>query len=132
MGRSETAAQVSIALKDAVGEKVGVDFAKQRSEVNMAVREIRSSFNILNHLGVDQNARGGLVALHPRSYQRNSSRTGKKEGRQRRRVQKIAPHSSMGGVGLLSCRIRSNASTISSQSISLHAPITLRAAWVVL
>src|SRR5919106_4480245 len=98
----------------------------------MAVREIRSSFQILNHLGVGQNARGGLVALHPRSDQLNSSGTGEEQCSQRRSIQKIAPHSSMGGVGLLSCRIRSSASTISSQSISLQAPITLRAAWVVL
>src|SRR2546422_9293228 len=132
MGRSETAAKVGIALKDTIGEKVGIDFAKQRSEVRMAVGEIRSSFNILNHLGVDQNARGCLVSLHPRSNQRNSSRTGKEQCRQRRRVQQIAPHSPMGGVGFLSCRIRSSASTISSQSISLPAPITLSAACVVL
>src|SRR5207245_6236064 len=124
-GRSETAAQVGIALKDTVGEKVGVDFAKQRSEVSMAVREIRSSFNILHHLSVGQNARGGLVALHPRRDQRNSSRTGKEQGSQRRRVQKIAPHSSMGGVGLLSCRIRSSALTIYSKFISITSPITL-------
>src|SRR5918996_4447322 len=98
----------------------------------MAVREIRSSFHILNHLGVGQNARGGLVALHPRSDQLNSSRTGQEQCSQRRRIQKIAPHSSMGGVGLLSCRIRSSAATISSQSRSLQAPITPKAFWVAL
>src|SRR2546421_707336 len=124
MGRSETAAKVGIALKDTIGEKVGIDFAKQRSQVRMAGGEIRSSFHILNHLGVDQNARGCLMALHPRRDQRNSSRTGKEQCSQRRRVEQIAPHSSIGGVGLLSWRIRSSASTISSQSISLHPPIT--------
>lgn len=36
MGQSETAAQVGIALQDTVGEKVRVDFAKQRSEVRIA------------------------------------------------------------------------------------------------
>jgi hypothetical protein len=77
----ETAAQVGIALKDTVGEKVGVDFAKQRSEVRMAGGEIRSSFDILHHLGVGQNARGGLVALHPRRYERNRSRPGKEQCR---------------------------------------------------
>src|SRR5438132_1042069 len=91
MGRSETAAQVGIALKDTIGEKVGIDFAKQRSQVRMAGGEIRSSFHILNHLGVDQNARGCLMALHPRRDQRNSSRTGKEQCSQRRRVEQIAP-----------------------------------------
>jgi hypothetical protein len=51
--RSKTASKVGIALKDAVGEKVRVDFAKQRSEVPMAGGEIRSSFYILHYLGVD-------------------------------------------------------------------------------
>ena len=52
VGGSETAAKVGIALKDAVREKVRVDFAKQRSEVSMAGGEIRSSLHIFNHLGV--------------------------------------------------------------------------------
>src|SRR5438094_2517173 len=116
MGRSETAAKVGIALKDMIGEKVGVDVAKEPAQLDMEGYKVREPFDVFHHLSIGQDAGGSLMLSQPggnKIYYRVASL---QIGPKRAGVQQVAPHSSMGGVGLLSCLMRSRASTMSFQS----------------
>ena len=66
MGRSEPAAKVGIALKDTVGEKVGVDVAKEPSQLGMEGEKVRESFDVFHHLSIGQDTGGSLMLSQPR------------------------------------------------------------------
>jgi hypothetical protein len=52
VGRSETAAKIGITLKDTVGEKVGVDVAKEPSRLGMEGEKVREPFHVFHHLTI--------------------------------------------------------------------------------
>src|SRR5215471_6071017 len=99
-----------------VGEKVGVDVAQEPSQLRMKVCKIRKPLNVLHHLSIGQDAGSCLPRSKPGGEKIHDRLASLQIGAKRASVQQIAPHSSMGGVGVLSWRMRSSASTMASQS----------------
>ena len=65
MGGSETAAKVGIALQDTIGEKVGVDVAKEPAQLGMEGDKVREPFDVFHHLSIGQDAGGSLMLSQP-------------------------------------------------------------------
>src|SRR6266850_5693628 len=131
MGRTHGAPNIRIALHDRIGQKIWIDFTKKYLQLLPAPREIRESFQVFNHLGIDQNAGGGLVLPDQGGNELNKGRSAMQIAGKWCAIQEILSHTASGGVGWDSCRMRSNACSSSSHATSLHAPASARAAWVV-
>src|SRR6266702_4038635 len=82
------------------------------------------SFDVLCDFRIDENAGCDFVSLNERMNELDGCHSALQIGGYQSCIEEIAFHrsSSIGGVGLLSWRIWSNVSSISSKSRSLHAP----------
>src|SRR3954471_911400 len=96
----------------------------------MELGVVWSASDVLVDFAVDQDAGSRLAVLNPGIDQLERDGPAQEVGRHHGGIEQVAPHSSNGGVGLVSCRMRSSSSSMSgppSSSMCFQAPARLRA-----
>src|SRR2546421_7214213 len=107
MRLAHLAANISVSVKNNIAQGMGYNFLQHLMKVRVVLGEIWKPFQILNDFAIHQNTCRRFMISDPGSDNLYCFCSFMEKTSKKRRIKQVPFHNAKGGLGLLSCRIRS-------------------------